>query len=94
MKNANQRAEDKGADARANQWHLDRRVPMAIIVVLLSFGVSSIWYVAQTDGRVIAVEKWIEDNKLIQSRLDRLEVQGEFIQQTLSRIEDKLDQSD
>ena len=36
------------------------------------------------------VERWIDDNKLIQNRLERLEVQADFIRQSLTRIEMKL----
>ncbi len=71
-------------------WHLDRRVPLALIVTLVVYGAGFIWSYATLTNRMDVVERWIDDNKLIQNRLERLEVQGEFIRQSLTRIETKL----
>ena len=73
------------------QWHLDRRVPIALIVAMSIYGVGFVWSYATLTNRMAVVEKWIDDNRQIQSRLERLETQGEFIQRALVRIEAKID---
>ncbi|GEM_PF-2695020 len=84
-------------DTRNNQaddlqhWHLDRRVPIALIVAMTIYGVGFVWSYATLTNRMAVVEKWIDDNRQIQSRLERLETQGEFIQRALLRIEAKID---
>ena len=84
----------KDADGRREHWdghwHLDRRVPLALIVTLVIYGAGFIWSYATLTNRMEVVERWIDDNKLIQNRLERLEVQNEFIRQSLTRIETKL----
>ena len=47
------------------QWHLDKKVPVAIIIVLLTQGLAGAWYMAkldandlQQDKRITAIESW------------------------------------
>jgi hypothetical protein len=72
--------------------HLDRKIPIALVATLVGYGVATVWWSATIDNRMTVVESWIADNKQIQSRLDRLEIQGEFIQQSLTDIKSLLGQ--
>lgn len=75
-----------------SHWHLDRRIPIALIATLIGYGIATVWWSATIDNRMSVVEKWIDDNRQIQSRLDRLEIQGEFIQNSLNEIKTMLGQ--
>ena len=75
-----------------SHWHLDRRVPIALIATLIGYGIATVWWSATIDNRMSVVEKWIDDNRQIQSRLERLEVQGQYIQSSLNEIKHMLGQ--
>ncbi|MCU0920755.1 MAG: hypothetical protein MUF16_10520 [Burkholderiaceae bacterium] len=38
------------------QWHLDRRVPISIILAMLAQFAGGLWFVARLDARIIALE--------------------------------------
>ena len=69
---------------------ITRRGAVAIISVLAVQAGTFIWSYAQLTKRMETVERWIDDNKAVLSRLDRLEVQNEFIRSSLTRIETKI----
>ena len=69
---------------------LQRRGAIAVAGVLLVQAGTFVWSYAQLTHRMETVEKWINDNKAVMSRLDRLEVQNEFIRSALTRIETKI----
>lgn len=37
-------------------WHLDKRVNISIIVVLVGYAVAAVWQQAKIDSRIVAVE--------------------------------------
>lgn len=84
-----------------NQWHLDKRVPVALIVTLLAQGCIAIWWaagqdaaVANLNGRVAALEnrndKIADQMRAIENRLARVEANGDAQLQALERIHDAL----
>lgn len=62
----------------------------ALLSVLAVQAGTFIWSYAQLTKRMETVERWIDDNKAVLSRLDRLEVQNEFIRSAVTRIENKI----
>lgn len=73
-----------------HSWWRNRTVPASLIGAIVVQAGAFVWSYAQLISRVDFVEKWINDNKAVMSRLDRLEVQNEFIRSSLTRIETKI----
>ena len=76
-------------------WHLDRRVPIALIVTILMQTASVVWFLAQMDSRVAILERdeaRIEvvaraNSKAINSLTTRMAVQQEKLSAILSTVE-------
>lgn len=77
------------------QWHLDKRVPLAIIITIFLQTAGFIYVVstwkADVDARLSQLEKSDTDRKPQESRLIRLEERLESIKSSLVRIESKLE---
>ena len=70
-----------------NHWHLDKRVPIAIIVALAAQTAAIIWWAATMEARVSAIETTLLANANTSERLTRIEV-------ILERVERRLDQQE
>lgn len=79
-----------------NQWHLNKEVPISIILALVLQTVSGIWFISKLDSRVGSLE---ESRKTATSeQRERDEKQDSAValvaaetQRRLDRIEEKLD---
>lgn len=76
------------------QWHLDKKVPLGIIIALIVqtitfFSIASSWK-ASVDGRLGSLEKSLDENDSQGDRIIILEQQLKFIVESLTRIEVKL----
>lgn len=81
--------------AQKEEWHLDKRVPIGIIVALVAqtigfFVVATSWKTS-VDSRLGRLEEIVSDNKSQGDRIIVLEQQLKFIADSLTRIENKLD---
>ena len=78
-----------------DEWHLDKKVPIAIIVALiiqtLAFITIAASWKTSVDSRLERLEKFEADNSDQGDRILVLEQQLKFIIDSLSRIEKKLD---
>lgn len=85
------------------QWHLDKRVPMALIFAIGVQTAGIAWFLSGLDGAVtrntediaqIEARQSVETSKIstISNRLIRVEEQNTGIKASLHRIEQKLDQ--
>ena len=78
-----------------DEWHLDKKVPIAIIIALviqtMSFIVIAAAWKTSVDSRLERLEKSESDNGTQSDRILVLEQQLKFIVDSLSRIEKKLD---
>lgn len=77
------------------QWHLDKRVPIGIILALLVqtitfFTIAAAWKTS-VDGRIERLEELASDSSQQGDRILILEQQLRYIVESLSRIEKKLD---
>jgi hypothetical protein len=77
------------------QWHLDKRVPIGIILALLVqtitfFTIAAAWKTS-VDGRIERLEELASDSSKQGDRILILEQQLRYIVESLSRIEKKLD---
>ncbi len=57
--------------ASAGGWHLDKRVPIALIITLLIQAGGAVWWAATTSGRISAIEQLVSSS--ITGRLNRIE---------------------
>lgn len=67
-------------------WHLDKRVPIAIIFSLLVQSGSVIWWSASVSERLTAVERKVDMTAPQADRLTRLEVNVESIKDSVNEI--------
>ena len=87
-----------------HKWHLDRRVPLALIVTIMIQTFGAIWWAASVSSRIDVAENKIQSiekmyqlttgqvasNKDLSSRIDeRLNA----VQRSLDQIERKLDRA-
>lgn len=72
-------------------WHLDKKVPIALIIAVGINIIVGIWWASKLDSRVEAIEKWIGSNGRIDARLAVIEEQQNTIQKAIERIEMRLD---
>jgi hypothetical protein len=70
-----------------NKWHLDKRVPIAMLFALLANLFAGIWYAAKIDSRVAALEISTRDNNLVLERLVRVETQLDGLKDAVNRID-------
>jgi hypothetical protein len=78
-------------DPNARGWHLDRRVPIALILAIALQCIVGITYVTRLDGRVASLEQWQHDNAATNVRLSVIESRLADISTGLNRIVSKLD---
>lgn len=73
------------------QWHLDKKVPVALIITIMMQTAGGIWFISKLDSRVAALEQataYKADNR---ERIVRLETEIPQIKEMLGRIDRKLD---
>ncbi len=72
-------------------WHLDRRIPIALVFVIAMQTAAGIWWAATQSARMDSIEVWIADNKTVTERLAVLQANQINIQRTVDRIDRKLE---
>jgi hypothetical protein len=77
-------------------WHLDRKVPIGLMLGLVIQTITLVYvgtsWKSDIDHRLVVLEKNEDLNIPQESRLVVLEQKFNFIQETLSRIDRKLDE--
>lgn len=72
-----------------NHWHLDKRVPLALIFALALQGAGGVWWASTANERLAQVERRLESfatrSEAMQSTINQ---QGQSIAVLVSRIED------
>jgi hypothetical protein len=90
MSQKEERNTDLGPTARKSEWHLDKKIPISLILVLLVYGYTAITWSSQIDVRMAATEKWIDENKSSNARLGVIEERLGNLKEILEKIERKL----
>lgn len=72
-------------------WHLDKRVPLALIFAIVVQTAGMVAWFTTLGNRVTAVEAWQEKNDATRDRLTAIETQLSGMKDSLVRIERKLD---
>ena len=74
-----------------SEWHLDKRVPIALIATIVMQTMAAVWWAATMQSRIEALEKMLAASATTESRLVRLEQVTLTQSRTMDRIESKLD---
>lgn len=72
-------------------WHLDKRVPLALIVAIALQTAGALWWAAASTERLSQLEKIAQSRAGISERTARLEEQLIYVRGSLGRIEQKID---
>ena len=74
-------------------WQVDKRVPIALIITLLiqTFGI--VWWGATLTARVSNLEQTAIAASTQPERLARVETKLEGVQETLTRVDEKLERA-
>ena len=71
------------------EWHLDRRVPVALILALLIQGAGGVWWASTTSERLEQVERRLEGFAARSTAMqEELRDQGRTVAVLISRIDD------
>lgn len=75
--------------AAEREWHLDKRVPVALILALALQGAGGIWWAASTSERLEQVERRLDGfSERTRAMQGQVQDQGQTIAVLLSRIDD------
>ena len=74
-------------DPAGGTWHLDKRVPLAMIVTIMVQTGTIIWWAAGISARLDQVERIQQSTAPQGDRLTRVETRLEAVQQGIERIE-------
>jgi hypothetical protein len=69
-----------------NRWHLDKRVPLALIIAITAQTAAGIWFMSKLDSRVASLEETRQANAPQSDRLTRVEVRLEGVQYGIEEI--------
>lgn len=67
-------------------WHLDKKVPLALILTIVIQTVGIVWWAATTSERVTTLERRVDATAPQGDRLTRVEVKIEAVQEGISEI--------
>ena len=74
-------------DPASMSWHLDKRVPIALIVTIVLQTVGAVWFASALYARVEFLEQRVIASAPHSDRLTRVEVRIENIAESIGRIE-------
>lgn len=76
--------------ANAN-WHLDKRIPIALIVTIILQSAAAIWWAARVDQRVTAIERHVDRRAGDGDRVTRLEEKLSALTSETTRLSVRID---
>ena len=80
-----------GSDDEQARWHLDKRVPIALILAILIQTAGALTWAGAATERINQLERQATGGSDLGERAARLEEQVAFTREQLERIEEKLD---
>lgn len=76
-------------DPASGDWHIDKRIPVALLIALLLQAAGIIWWAAGINARVAVLESSLLTSRENGERLVRIEATVDGINQRLVRMEDR-----
>lgn len=86
--------EDMEMQEVAQHWHLDKRVPVALIVAMCIQTAGIVWWGATTTERLSNLERRVEATSPQADRLTRVEVKLDNIADSIAEIKQSIRQPD
>ncbi len=74
------------SDPGASQWHLDKRIPIALVVAIILQTASIMFWVGSIETRVANLEGAQSANSDVRDRVIRIEEQVKHIREGIDRI--------
>lgn len=74
-----------------SNWHLDKRVPIALIFTIVMQSMAAVWWASAMQSRLESLEAMLSAQSTTEGRLVRLEQITTMQTRTMERIEVKLD---
>ena len=68
-------------------WHLDKRVPILLILTIFAQIAGFIWYASKLDSRVSYLEEQVHARSSVNERLARMEERIDGLRENTARIE-------
>ncbi len=78
-------------DNKDNQWHLDKKVPISLILAIALQTGAAIWWVSAVDARVAALELKAAKAEAALSEVVQLRARVDSIYDRQVRMDDKID---
>lgn len=79
------------AGSSVSRWRIDRHIPVAVILAIIMQTTAMVWWASSLTARVEALERNTTDNRALPERVSRIEGYMSSINDTLSRIERKIE---
>lgn len=70
------------------QWHLDKRVPVALMSLIGTWIFATVWWASALDNRVAVLEQMALKNQNVESRLVRIEEGQMWLKKGMERLLD------
>ena len=78
----------------AEQWSLERKIPLGVIVALVVQSGGALAWAGGAAERIATLEQRLDRQAGVNERLARLEMQADGVRASLLRIEAKLDREE
>ena len=72
-------------------WHLDKRVPIALIFAIIFQSITALWWAANIDNRMLTAERQLSEMHPLTSQIPVIQNDIGYIKAGILRIESKLD---
>ena len=76
---------------RDSSWHLDKRVPVALIITILSGYAGGIWWASEMNARLSYIERYQVQSQGDSGQIIQIKEQLRGIERIVSRLEQYLD---
>lgn len=71
-------------------WHLDKRVPVALIVTIMIQTGAGVWWAATQDQRVKSLEEWRTDSKSVAADLSEIKAEIRSLNRSIDDVKERL----
>ena len=74
-------------DPASTSWHLDRHIPLALLIAILMQAFTSVWWAANQDARLAAVERALITSQTDHEAIIRIDARVANISDRLERMD-------